>query len=98
MKHTKGKWIIGRDDIYDSTIKIIAQSPECERLVAKVVITENEDRIRTMEGENNAKLIAKAPEMYEALKRVINGKKCGDIQYVRETGKIIHSLLKEIES
>ena len=61
--------------------------------VADIRSTELEE-----EATQTAKLFSKAPEMVEVLKRVMSGKKYGDIEYIRETGKIIQSLLKELES
>lgn len=50
------------------------------------------------ELEQRVMMIRKVGEMLEALKRVMSGKKYGDVEYIRETGKIIQSLIKEIES
>lgn len=113
MKHTKGKWVVHQkgqvqrigDNIYitvgteqKASLKDPLEFPVANVLVSERIIKHGISRdIPTAYA--NAKLISKAPEMYEALKKIY----C----YIPSTPNtlkpdgmrsVVKSLLKEIES
>jgi hypothetical protein len=93
MKHTEGKWFIEKG-WNKAEMHIVANDKTiviCRTIEADIPIEE---------GESNAKLISKAPEMYEALYSIREWHIA-----VHEHGKHKHfplstliNLLKEIES
>jgi hypothetical protein len=102
MKHTKGKW-----EVTNLTGKYFEVSAHTETIkrnsgypVAKITTHVNE------QAKANAKLISKAPEMYEALKSTYSHllKEYNKYEFQDQTTiaraqlKLIKSLLKEIES
>jgi hypothetical protein len=63
MKHTKGKWFVEKG-WHKAESHIVANDKTI------VICRTIEANIPIEEGEANAKLISKAPEMYEALKEI----------------------------
>ena len=88
MKHTKGKWLIKSQEVGYSIEPEIENDTYC---IADVFgYAEDEAR-------DNAKLISKAPEMYEALKNVyefMSGTNLRNLEILND----LKSLLKEIEN
>ncbi len=80
MKHTKGKWLLE-----DSGLTMFKYSIETD---------DNSTEIARVGTKEDAKLISKAPEMYEALKDII----ANNWNIKPKTVNNIVSLLKEIES
>ncbi len=94
MKYTKGKWEI----------------PKSESLKGNISIIQNGDWIKgcwiaTVQGPNvgpaedevigNAKLISKAPEMYEALKKIIS---IQDIMDKDDIISLVEEQIRQVES
>ena len=98
MKHTEGKWFIEKG-WNKAEMHIVANDKTIE--ICRTI----EANIPIEEGEANAKLISKAPEMYEALKwtydklaKVSTSYPSRDTIESQSKMASIRSLLKEIES
>lgn len=79
LKHTKGEWEIDPDDNYSITAK---QAPDDGGDIICMAPLEWEDSMKRWEA--NAKLIAAAPELLEALNNLVN--KFGSVKQVKELG------------
>ena len=96
MKYTKGKWevYVSPCDLYIRSFKGTFKGTSYT-IIAKI----NE---RLEDYEANAKLISKAPEMYEAINLYINGKKSKTMGYYSDDQMNavdqMKSLLKEIDN
>lgn len=110
MKYTKGKWVstfnLAKERGVRTESGFICFLPKPTHYNGQDERYEQElDECRV-----NAKLISKAPEMYEVLQHVINLKDiiscgeninpehCGECEAIEKLLQIIESLLKEIES
>ena len=86
-QHTPGPWHVGKHshlDIYADEQQIVIPA----------------DDMSLIEAKANARLIAKAPEMLEALKWLINADDEGEIeqgQYAKRGLALARALLREIE-
>ncbi len=82
MKHTKGKWSINQSGHSDFKLCIVAED---RGSICHVT--------NWKEAKDNAKLIGKCPEMYEALKKLANMHPDGNpLDLIKKA----QSLLKEI--
>ncbi len=96
MRHTKGKWI-AKDVNYTLTKRTeIWSDQDNEEPIFEIIHRE----VNLSECTPNAKLISKAPEMYEALKAIVNAQyeKGGTLAGLNGTVSNARELLKEFES
>jgi hypothetical protein len=102
MKHTKGKWI-AKDSVYSTYKRTeIWSERDNEEPIFEIIHKE----VNLSECSPNAKLISKAPEMYEALKDLHENAKentkpdKANSQYTISASQLgaIYSLLQQIES
>ena len=70
VAHTQGAWEIEDITSPDRDDGSVAIGGKGWGALAKVVVRMQEDDKNSREGEANARLIAAAPDMYEALKRL----------------------------
>ena len=112
MKYTKGKWEVVQDTLYPVQIEVISNAKYDgnqdamigEKQICMVTSEYDEQRYSTDEQEANAKLISKAPEMYEALKElyeesvITSGLTVARIVTTPDLIIKLESLLNEIES
>ena len=97
MKYTNGKWKV--ENLYDSNVEVISHTTKVKHNsgwpVAKLISNDFSQDL------TNAKLISKAPEMYEALKEAVTELSyCELDRSASPSGELVHnleSLLKEIE-
>lgn len=68
-EHSPGPWKITRDKISPCAIE---SDKYPDTAIAKVYLTDPESRKRTAEFQANARLIARAPELLEALQKVVD--------------------------
>jgi hypothetical protein len=94
MKHTKGKWTAKKNSLYFDITSVNEET----RMTASIHLWKNNDSLddlhHTDENAANAKLISKAPEMYEALKNLPIHR----LPLLDTTKEKIDSLLKQLES
>ncbi len=69
LNYTKGKWYTEEDSMEEVAILVIPEGEDFPDTIATVRLIGNFDGI---EMEANAQLIASAPDLYEALKAIID--------------------------